>query len=228
MTSITHPAPVSAGPARRQSWLVAALLLLCVVPVGAGVARLIGVFGGAPVTPENARFLHQPVPVVVHIVAASLFVVLGPFQFVPALRRRGRRWHRLAGRLLVPCGLAAGLSGLWMTVWYPDAPGDGALLVGFRLVAGTAMVAALVLGLAAILRRDIARHRAWMLRGYALGQGAGTQTVVFLLSVLVLPDPQGATRALLLASGWLINLGVAEWVIRRPRRRVVAVRPAAR
>ena len=108
---------------------------------------------------------------VAHIIAASLYCLLGPFQFVAGFRRRRPGWHRAAGRLLVPCGLAAGLAGLWMALFYPDAPGDGELLRGFRLVFGTAMVVSLVLGFAAIRRRDIARHRAWMIRGYAIALG---------------------------------------------------------
>ena len=37
------------------------------------------------------------------------------------------------------------------------------------------MGAFLVLGFTAIRRRDIPAHRAWMIRAYALGLGAGTQ-----------------------------------------------------
>ena len=37
------------------------------------------------------------------------------------------------------------------------------------------MAACLVLGVAAIRRRDIAAHRAWMIRAYAIGLAAGTQ-----------------------------------------------------
>lgn len=37
------------------------------------------------------------------------------------------------------------------------------------------MAACLVLGFTAIRRRDIAAHRAWMIRAYAIGLGAGTQ-----------------------------------------------------
>ena len=39
------------------------------------------------------------------------------------------------------------------------------------------MILCLVLGLRAILRRDVPTHRAWMIRAYALGLGAGTQVV---------------------------------------------------
>jgi hypothetical protein len=136
------------------------------------------------------------------------------FQFVAGFRRRRPGWHRAAGRLLVPCGLAAGLAGLWMALFYPDAPGDGELLRGFRLVFGTAMVVSLVLGFAAI-RRDIARHRAWMIRGYAIALGAGTQVLTNVPWLLFVGKPEGLSRALLLAAGWVINVGVAEWIIRR-------------
>ncbi|MBO0777354.1 MAG: DUF2306 domain-containing protein [Ktedonobacteraceae bacterium] len=47
------------------------------------------------------------------------------------------------------------------------------LLYGFRMLFGSAMVLSLVLGLVAILRRNVARHRAWIMRGYAIGPGRG-------------------------------------------------------
>ena len=43
------------------------------------------------------------------------------------------------------------------------------------------MAACIVLGFAAIRRGDVARHRAWMTRAYALALGAGTQ--VFTLGI---------------------------------------------
>ncbi|MEZ0075925.1 DUF2306 domain-containing protein [Planotetraspora sp. GP83] len=211
------------GASARAGWLVpAGLIALSAVPVVAGAARLTELAGGAEVTAENARFFAMPLPVVVHILSATLYSVLGAFQFASGLRRRRPGWHRAAGRILVPCGLAVALSGLWMTLFYPRPPGDGELVSGFRLVFGSAMVLSIVLGLAAIRRRDIARHGAWMTRGYAIGLGAGTQVFTHLPWILFLGKPEELTRALLMAAGWVINLAVAEWVIRkrppRPRR----------
>ena len=59
-------------------------------------------------------------------------------------------------------------------MFYSGAPG-GVLLWTIRLLVGSTMAAAIVLGFTAIRRRDIAAHRAWMIRAYALGLGAGTQ-----------------------------------------------------
>lgn len=205
-----------AGSSTRAGWLVpAALILLSAVPMVAGAVRLNELAGGAAITPENARFFAAPLPVVAHILCVSLYCVLGAFQFAAGFRRRRPGWHRAAGRLLIPSGLGAALTGLWMTLFYLSPPGDGDLLAGLRLVFGTAMVVVILLGLAAIRRRDIARHRAWMIRGYAIGQGAGTQALTLALWFLIAGPPGELSRALLVGAGWVINLVVAEWVIRR-------------
>ncbi|MFG2053119.1 DUF2306 domain-containing protein [Micromonospora sp. NPDC048930] len=193
----------------------AGLIMLSVVPVVAGAARAAELTGGATVTPDNARFFASPAPVLVHIVGASLYCLLGAFQFAPGLRRRRPGWHRLAGRVLIPCGLAAALSGLWMTLFYPRPPSDDVLVTPIRLVFGSAMAGCLVLGFAAIRRRDIARHRAWMARGYAIGLGAGTQVLTHLPWILLAGQPRGLTRVLLILAGWVINLAVTEWTLRR-------------
>jgi uncharacterized membrane protein len=195
----------------------AGLLLLIAVPVTAGAVRLAQLARGAAITPQNARFFAQPLPVVLHIVCASTFCVLGVFQFAPRLRRRS--WHRIAGRVIVPCGVVAVLSGLWMSLFYPRPPGDGDLLAGLRLVFGSAMAASLVLGFLAVRRRDYRQHRAWMLRGYAIGMGAGTQVFTSLpWAAATGHAATGTPRALLLGAGWVINLAVAERIIGRTRR----------
>lgn len=199
----------------KWGWLVpGGLLALSAVPVVAGAVRLAGLAGAATVRPDNARFFAQPWPVVLHVISASVFCVLGAFQFAAEFRGRRPAWHRYAGRLLVPCGLLAGLSGLWMTQFYPPAEADGALLHAFRLGFGSAMLACLVLGLAAIRRRSFLQHRAWMIRSYAIGLGAGTQFVVHVPWLLLVGQPRVLSRALLMGAGWLINVVVAERIIR--------------
>ena len=207
----------------RRQWLVpVGLVLLSAVPVLAGAARVGELTGGAEVTADNARFLASPVPVLVHIVGATLYCLLGALQFVPALRRRRTGWHRVAGRLLVACGLAAALSGIWMTLSYPRPPIDDVLLTPVRLVFGVAMVACIVLGVVAVRRRDIVAHRAWMARGYAIGLGAGTQVLTHLPWMVLAGQPSGTARVLLMLAGWVANLAVTEWALRR--RPVGAVR----
>jgi hypothetical protein len=142
-----------------------------------------------------------------------VFSILGAFQFAPGFRRRNRRWHRVAGRVLVPAGLVAALSGLWLS-FTPAAVLGGSLAV-IRLVVAVAMAGSLVLGFVAVRRRDFPGHRAWMMRGYALGMGAGTQAFTVGAAQAFGPlTPTGRVAMMTLA--WLINVAVAEWIIRRP------------
>ena len=201
--------------ARSAKWLVAALLLLSALPLVFGVVRLVQLAGGAEITPANARFFASPLPVVVHIVSAGVYALLGAFQFAPGFRRRRPTWHRLAGRLLVLCGVLVGLSGMWMTLFYSLPDSDGELLYALRLLFGSAMVVSIGLGFITIRRGDVIGHRAWMTRGYAIGLGAGTQMLTLMAGEIIAGPPTELSRALLMGAGWVINLAIAEWAIRK-------------
>jgi len=213
---------------KKSEWLApSGLIVLSLVPVLAGSMRLTELAGGGTVTAENARFFDSPVPVVTHIVASSVFLVLGALQFAPSLRRR--RWHRVAGRVLVPAGLLSAGSALWMTLFYALPAVNGVAMFVMRLGFGTAMAAFIVVGFTAIRRGDVTTHSAWMTRAYAIGLGAGTQVLTFLPWTLVFGAPGQAMHAVLMGAGWMINLAVAEVVIRRRalgRRSPVAPRRA--
>ena len=204
----------------RLSWkLLISLLMLSLVPVVAGAVRLSGLAelsDGSAVAPDNARFVAMPVPVVLHIVCASLFCVLGALQFDSALRQRFARLHRIAGRVAAPCGIVAALTGVWMAAAY-DIPAalQGQLLYAVRMVVGLAMTPAVVVSVHAVLNRRIAQHNAWMVRAYALGQGAGTQVLILLPVTLMAGAPTLFFRDVLMASAWGLNALVAEWIIRR-------------
>lgn len=204
--------PVKAGSAK---WFITALLVLSAIPLTAGAVRLTELVGGAPITPANARFFTSPWPVALHILSAAGYAIFGPFQFAARFRRRWPGWHRKAGRFLVAAGLLVGLSALWMTLFYPRPAGSGELLFAFRLLFGTAMVGSIVLGFAAIRQGDVARHRAWMMRAYAIGLGAGTQVFTLMLGEIFTGPPDELSRALLMGAAWVINLAVAEWAIRK-------------
>ena len=195
-------------------WIPALLILLSLVPAIAGTARLAQLASGARVTAENARFFAQPIPVVLHILSVIPYSILGAFQFSPGFRRRNRPWHRAAGRVLGVCGLVVALTGLWMAHFYPWPAGDGRGLYIERLAFGTAMGASIVLGIDAVRRRDFKAHGAWMMRAYAIGLGAGTQVLTHLPWFILVGKPGETARTVLMGAGWLINVLVAEWIIR--------------
>lgn len=196
----------------------AALLGLSLIPLAAGALRLTQLAGGPALIPVDPRFADFPLPLIVHIVGAATYAVIGAFQFVPRFRHRHPDWHRRAGRIVAAAGLLVAGSALWMTLLYARQPGTGDLLYLLRLIFGSVMTAGLILGFTAIRRGDIGGHRAWMMRAYAIGLAAGTQAFTegignALFGSGVLPGD------LAKAAGWGINLAVAKSGIRRAESR---------
>lgn len=204
----------------KRDWtVITGLWLLALIPSVAGGVRAAQLAGGVARTAANARFVDMPAPVLVHIAGAVLYSFLGALQFAPGFRRRHRTWHRVTGRVLLVAGVAVALSGLWMTTFYDLPRGDNTATNAARYVVGMAMLASLVLGFAAIRRRDLPAHRAWMTRAYALAMGAGTQVLTSLPLIPVDADGPAypAWRSVAMISAWVLNLAVAELVIRRAR-----------
>jgi uncharacterized membrane protein len=209
---------------RSPGWVPFALVALVLIPAIAGTLRLVELAGGPHVLPANPRITASPVPVVVHIISAVGYAILGAFQFSAALRRRRPGWHRVAGRVLVILGLAVAFSALWLAQFYPRQPGTGDLAYVFRLAFGSGMAASILLGVTAIRRGDVASHRAWMTRAYALALGAGTQVFTQGIGSAVFATSERATD-LSLGAAWVVNLAVAEHVIRRHGSRRTGSRP---
>lgn len=199
----------------RREWLIPVVLItLSLIPIIDGMVRLFKMAGG--VEAENyVRYFESPLPAILHIVGTSVYLILGAFQFIPGFRQRRPEWHRVAGRALIPFGVTAALSGVWLTLFYPPLEYDSLLLNVQRILAGSAWVILLFLGLAAVLRRDFLRHRNWMIRGYAIG--FSNSTAIFgLILVQFLPFENGELAKLLgLGGPLLFNIIIAEWLIRR-------------
>lgn len=208
-------------PRSTDQLILVALILLAAIPVVAGIMRLGDITAGTP-TSSTARFHDSPMPVVIHIISSTWFSIAGAFQFSPALRPT--RWHRWSGRGIVPMGLAAALSGVWMTLTYPWANADGQAVYATRLIFGAGMTLSLILGVTTILNRNIPAHRAWMLRAYAIGMGAGTQVLTHLPWFLLVGQPTEGPRAVLMIGAWVINLAVAEALITKDKRRAIPAR----
>lgn len=191
------------------------LLALSLIPFTAGTLRLVQLAGGPEVMPADDRFTGFPAALIAHILGAAVYAIIGAFQFLPRFRRRHLTWHRRAGRALAAAGLVVAGSALWLTLGYAPQPGTGELLFALRLVFSTAMVTALVLGVRAVRARDLVAHRAWMVRAYAIGLAAGTQVFTQGLGGALLGTGE-LTGDLTKGAGWVVNLLVAEWIIRRP------------
>ena len=150
----------------------------------------------------------------IHIVTAMLAILIGPFQFLPGIRKgHWLKVHRWLGRTYLLSILFGGLSGLYMAQL---AYGGPFARLGFTALA----ILWLFSGFRAykhIRNKEIEHHREWMTRNYAL-TFAGVMLRVWMPTSEALGiDFLMAYRAV----GWLCwvpNLLVAEWIIRGSRR----------
>jgi uncharacterized membrane protein len=211
----------------RRVWL---MLLVAVVASAVMVApyALLDV-GSSRLDVEGG--LHYGL-LVAHVFTATAALVLGPLQFVPAIRAR-RRWHRRIGRTYLLAGvLPAAVTAV------PVALLSGRIVTQVGLVvpaAGWLVTAGLALR--AIRRGDVAAHRAWMTRNYALTFLAVTARILVPLMLLaglatgaIAPaDAPTAVTSLIPVGqvlGWVINLAIAEVLVRRAPRSRTASRSA--
>lgn len=119
---------------------------------------------------QRAVYQAHTAALITHIVGAMVALLLGPFQFLGALRRRAPAVHRAIGRLYLAGVGVGGIGGLLMAGLAYGGPvarlGFAALALLWLFTTATAW--------RHILRRDVARHRAWMVRSFALTFAAVT------------------------------------------------------
>jgi uncharacterized membrane protein len=166
---------------------------------------------------DSARLAVAPIAWFAHVLAGAAFGITGPLQFIRALGHRFGALHRLSGRIFVVSGAVLGLSGLSLLA---QVMSQRTPLVDIaRGLFGLALLIALGLGMAAIRDRDILRHRAWMIRAYAIGMGLGAVALVFFPIYIVTGQaPTGLASDILFIASWLLTIALAEMVIRRSSR----------
>jgi uncharacterized membrane protein len=165
-------------------------------------------------TQQKAVYTAHLAFLMVHIIFSMLAILIGPFQFLPGLRKgRLLKVHRWLGRAYLLSVLLGGLSGLYMAQF---AYGGIITELGF----GTLACLWLYTGYRAyrdIRNKNIEGHREWMIRNYALTLAGLMLRVWVPLSIPTGIDFAMAYRFI----GWLCwvpNLFVAEWIVRRNRR----------
>lgn len=195
----------------------AGFALLVVLSLGvAGYAM--GVYGflplGAFVHPDmRAAFEAHRTGIYVHVFAAAVALVLGPLQFSSRLRTARPGLHRWTGRIYLGVGvLLGGLAGLFMAV---HAAGGPVSRLGFACLA----LAWLFTGFRAyraIRAGDVASHRRWMVRNFALTFAAVTLRLwlpAFVASGIPFEMAYPGVAWLC----WVPNLVAAELLLRRTR-----------
>jgi len=167
-------------------------------------------------------YADQPIGILIafyaHVIFAGIALLIGPFQFSRSLRSKQPAIHRALGRTYL---VSVGIGGLAALV---IAPVNTAGFVGFF---GFGTIGVLWLwtawkGYRSIRSGDVASHRAWMMRNFALTYAAVTLRLWILVLVSVHlalgGDPSTAfTNAYSAVPflSWLPNLVVVELLIRR-------------
>lgn len=188
--------------------------LMAFLSVGvAGYAYYAVPAGGSP-SPEVLANLFARPWLMAHAGLAATALLIGPFQFLRAVRRN-RGLHRLLGRTYVMSCLVAGVAGLVLSFGSTAGPiaglGFGTLAVSWLYTTGQAW------RLARARRFD--EHRRWMIRSFAL-----TFAAVTLRLYLPFPAMMGLSfiegyRAIAWLA-WVPNLLVAEVYLRREMARL--------
>ena len=125
----------------------------------------------SPAAALDAGFAKHPALTLIHILPGALFLVLAPLQFVPNIRHKHPQIHRWTGRVLVACGLIIGISALVMSYKMNiGGPNETAATTLFAIV----FLICLLKAYRHIRRREVGRHREWMIRAYGVGLGVAT------------------------------------------------------
>lgn len=190
------------------SWALLALLALAI-----GIFSLRYALPGMPLPSDLPSLALSPRPFVVHAVSASLALVLGPLQFVPAWRARHPVLHRWVGRAYVLSIAVAWLSSLPLAA---NALTGVVAAAGFFAL-GVAWIVTTGMGLVRALQRRFAEHRRWMLRSFALTAAAITLRIYLGASMAADIDEQ-LSYPFIAWLCWVPNALVAEWYLRRQGR----------
>jgi uncharacterized membrane protein len=175
----------------------------------------------------DGNYARHPRLALGHVLPGALFLALAPLQFARGLRARRPRVHRWMGRGLLVVAFTSTACALYFGLTTPF--GGAAEMVPITLF-GALFLFSLGRAWAAIRARDVARHREWMIRAFAVAIGIATVRLVGLVLDLALTPlgvPVVTGFVVTLWIGWTLTLAAAEHWIRATRPRVGAMAAAA-
>jgi uncharacterized membrane protein len=143
-----------------------------------------------------------------HLGGGAVAIVAGALQFSAELRFKAPRVHRLLGRTYVVAVVVSGVAGGALAL---SSQGDVAGHLGFGMLAVLWVTTAVIAWRTAVAR-DYVRHRAWMIRSYALCLAAVTLRLWLPLSMLAGIPFESAYPAIAWLC-WVPNLVMAEWLV---------------
>lgn len=166
----------------------------------------------------RATYALYPAAIYAHIFGSAVALIIGPFQFWARLRNARPQLHRWLGRVYLLIGVGiGGTAGLFMAF---HAFGGLPARLGFGILA----VLWLYTGYRAyraIRARDIASHRRWMVRNFAL-TFAAVMLRLYLPGAMVTGIAFEIAYPVIAWLCWLPNLIAAECMLNRQHQPIVA------
>ncbi|MFJ5675581.1 DUF2306 domain-containing protein [Streptomyces sp. NPDC093097] len=197
----------------RRRWWWSLWGLMAVSAIGITAVFVPPYLTGSSFAPIDRSIVGYYASLVIHAAPAGLTLVIGPLQFVPRLRTRYPRVHRVAGRVYLISVVAASIAALYAATVTPSGP---PLQVAFYILVMAWLYTA-AQAYRTIRRRDVQSHRIWMIRNYALTFAAVTLRLYLLVGTeLSKAIPSLSFRDIYTTSGWAALLGnvlIAEYFI---------------
>jgi uncharacterized membrane protein len=200
------------------------VFMLIVILVVFALDRGADIITGSPGTIEEFgpppafadRYFDHPTLSIIHMITGILFLVLAPLQFWPKFRARYRSFHRCSGRVLMPAGLTAGVTGIMLAVMLPGFGGFSTLLSSWFF--GILIIYCFLRSFWLAYKRKINSHREWIIRAFAIGLGVGTQRLLIFITIPVQVVTFEEMFGPLFWLGTVINIMMAEYWINLTRK----------
>ncbi len=211
----------------RVAVLAGAVAALIAIVIGAAFIRVSAdwphiLLGTVPEDDYAERYVAHPWLAYLHIAPGVVYLLGAPLQLTRRFRTRHYTVHRRLGRVLLSCAMVTGLLAMVFGLFFSWG---GLLEASASLIFGAWFVTCLVLAFRAIRLGDVAQHRRWMIRAFAVGIGVGTIRLWIGVFTAITIGRNGGPEGLTLPDQftfglafWLalaMHVAIGEWWLRR-------------
>ncbi|MGE7093661.1 DUF2306 domain-containing protein [Lysinibacillus sp. NPDC048646] len=147
----------------------------------------------------------------IHIVLAVIALLTGPVGMMKGLRNKRLLFHRYNGRIYILSIVFNFIPGIYVSLF---ATGGWLSTIGFFIL-NTLWLITTVLGYKFIKRKDIVRHSQWITRSFFL---SFANTIIYIIVAVThngLNLSYGFAYTIAVWLSWIINLTIAEIVIKK-------------